>query len=134
MTTETEEPEIVNIDHQLELLRTDLAEEFGEFANGINIEWKSDPPSDSLKISATFTIGAKETLSNMALRLEPTFLRLELMRLVHSIERTLYDMLPVYRTLPQIGGAKIRVDSHLPKGVIWMHPETFANIMRNPEL
>jgi len=126
--------EIGDVDYQLELLRRDLVEEFGEFAKGIGIEWERDPTLDGLVINATFTIGARRTVSNVVLHLEPTILKPIVTELVHNIERALYDMLPVYGTEPQVAGVRIRIDSHLPKGVIWMHPEVYANIMQNPEL
>lgn len=134
MITNVEEEEREAMNYQFELLRIKLLEEFGDFAKGIGIEWERDSEHDSLRIGATFTIGAQGMISNNMIHTELDVLKLTVMDLVHGIERTLYDMLPVYRTEPQIAGVKIRVDSHLPKGVIWMHPEVYANIMSNPEL
>lgn len=136
MTIDNRIEEEDEIDYRLELLKRKLVEEFGEFAKGIGIEYEPFSEQDSLILRATFTIGAQGTLSNNAFRSGSEFdiLKLTVMNLVHKIERTLYDMLPVYGTEPQIAGTKIRVDSHLPKGVIWMNPEVYANIMSNPEL
>lgn len=134
MTINIEEEEREAMDYRFELLRMKLAEEFGEFAKGIGIEWERDSEYDSLHIKATFTIGAQGMVSNNMIHTELDVLKLTVINLVHNIERTLYDMLPVYGTEPQIAGVKIRIDSHLPKGVIWMHPEVYAGIMQNPEL
>lgn len=124
-----------NLEISLEQLRAKLLEEFGEFAKGISLEHQPNPEQNSVTIRATFMIGAQSTLSNNAFSSSRfDILETTIMHLVHDIERTLYDMLPIYGTEPQIAGVKIRVDSHLPKGVIWMHPEVYANIMQNPEL
>lgn len=120
----------------VELIRARLLDEFGELAKGISIECDQNPDQGLIHITTTFEISVESTLTDEEFYSDFYALEQRVFHSLHNLERALYAMLPVYQTEPQIAGTKIRIDSHLPKGVIWMHPKTYTSLKQNanPEL